>query len=135
MSGAVLVAQRLSLRAPLQQPRVNEFRSQAQTYAPLIKPCCGGVPHTKQWKSDMDISSPSIFLTKNKKINHVKNDCFDASNLLYNTPPGHRDVTRDVSIMTNNRKSQKSQWFNSIKIISHFQHNPILTSHLTILKS
>ena len=29
------------------QPRVHRFGSWAQTYTELIKPCCGGIPHTK----------------------------------------------------------------------------------------
>ena len=30
---------------------VHGFRSQAWTHIPLIKPCCGGIPHTKQRKT------------------------------------------------------------------------------------
>lgn len=45
--GAGLVAEWLSSDAPLLQPRVWEFRSQEQIYIPLIKPCCGDIPHTK----------------------------------------------------------------------------------------
>ena len=33
--------------APLQWPRVHSLGSLAWTYAPLVKPCCGGIPYTK----------------------------------------------------------------------------------------
>ena len=35
-----------------------------RTYTPLIKPCCGGIPHTKQRKIGTGVSSGQIFLTK-----------------------------------------------------------------------
>ena len=35
-----------------------------QTYTLLIKPCCGGIPHTKQRNIGSDVSSVTIFLTK-----------------------------------------------------------------------
>ena len=34
---------------------------------PLIKPCCGGVPRTKQRKIGPDVTSGTIFLTKKKE--------------------------------------------------------------------
>ena len=43
--GASPVAQQLSLHALLWWPGVCQFGSRAQTYAPLIKPRCGGVLH------------------------------------------------------------------------------------------
>ena len=43
---------------------VNGFRSQAQTYTPLIKPCCGG--STSCTKTSIDVSSGTIFLMQNK---------------------------------------------------------------------
>ena len=47
IGGAGPVAEWLSLRAPLQRAGVHQFRSWAWTYALLIKPWCGGMPHTK----------------------------------------------------------------------------------------
>ena len=61
------MAEWLSSHALLQQPGVNWFGSWAQTYTPLIKPCCGGVPHTKQRKAGTDVGSGPLFLTKTKK--------------------------------------------------------------------
>ena len=61
------VAQWLSWHAQLQQPGVHRFGSWAWTYAPLIKPCSGGVPHTKQRKMGTDFSSGTIFLTHTQK--------------------------------------------------------------------
>ena len=45
--GASLVAGWLSSRTLLWQPRIRRFRSWAWTYTPLLKPCCGSIPHTK----------------------------------------------------------------------------------------
>ena len=45
--GAGPMAKWLSSHAPLQWPRVHGFGSWAQTYTPFIKPCCGGIPHTR----------------------------------------------------------------------------------------
>ena len=36
------------------------------TYTPLIKPCCSAVPDTKQRNTGTDVSSGTIFLTKQK---------------------------------------------------------------------
>ena len=41
------VAWWLSSHTPLERPGVHEFGSRAWTYTLLIKPYCGGVPHTK----------------------------------------------------------------------------------------
>ena len=65
------MAQWLSSCALLQQPEVCRFGSQVQTYVPLIKPCCGGVPHMEQRKMGTDVSSGPIFLTKNKKKREI----------------------------------------------------------------
>ena len=43
--GGACVAEWLSSHTPLGWPRVHWFRSWAWTYAALIKPCSGGVPH------------------------------------------------------------------------------------------
>ena len=65
-SRASLLVQ-LSSHVLLQWPRVHRFRSQVQTYTPLIKPCCGGIPHIKQGKFGTDFSSGTILLTKTYK--------------------------------------------------------------------
>ena len=36
-------------------------------YTPLIKLCCGGIPHTKWRKIDTDVSSGRIFLKQKEK--------------------------------------------------------------------
>ena len=45
----------------------------------LIKPCCGGIPHTKWRKTDTYISSGLIFLKpkkeKKKKKRRIGNGC------------------------------------------------------------
>ena len=61
------VAQWLSSHALLWWPRVHGFGSQAPTYKPLIRPSCGGIPHTKQRKIGTNGSSGPIFPTKKKK--------------------------------------------------------------------
>ena len=43
--GASPVVQQLSEHAPLRQPRVQRFGSRAHTNAPLVEPCCGGIPY------------------------------------------------------------------------------------------
>ena len=45
--GGPSVAKRLSSHAVLQWPEVHRFGSWAQTYTPLIKPCCGSMPHRR----------------------------------------------------------------------------------------
>ena len=45
--GAGPVAQWLSSHAPLQWPGVCQFESWMWTYAPLIKPCGGSIPHIR----------------------------------------------------------------------------------------
>ena len=44
ITGAGLMAQRLSLHVPLWWPKVRQFQSQVQTHAPLVKPYCGRRP-------------------------------------------------------------------------------------------
>ena len=51
----------------VRRPRVYGFRSQARTYTSL-KPCCGGIPPTKERKIVTDVSSATLFLTKKEKI-------------------------------------------------------------------
>ena len=46
-AGAVRWHSVLSSHAQFWWSRVRGFRSQAWTYTPLIKPCCGSIPHTK----------------------------------------------------------------------------------------
>ena len=43
---------------------IRWFRSQVQTYALLIKLCCGSVPHIKWREMGTGISSGPIFLSK-----------------------------------------------------------------------
>ena len=62
------VVQWLGSRTPFWLPGVHEFRSWVQTYTVLIKPCCGGIPYTKQRKVGIDVSSGPIFLTHKKDI-------------------------------------------------------------------
>ena len=50
----------LSSRAPLWWPGV-------WAYTPLTKPCCGGVPHTKQRKIGSDVSSVTMFLKQKEE--------------------------------------------------------------------
>ena len=49
--GAGPVAQWFCLHTLLQWSGVDTFRSQAPTYTPVIKPCCGSVLYTKQRKT------------------------------------------------------------------------------------
>ena len=51
-AGAGLVVWLLGLCTLLWWPRVCGFGSQAQTCAPLIKLCSGGIPHTKKIEED-----------------------------------------------------------------------------------
>lgn len=67
-SEAGLVAQWLGSHAPIWQPGVYGFVSQVWTYAPLIKPCSEGIPHTKQRRTGTDLSSVTMFLKQRKKI-------------------------------------------------------------------
>ena len=61
------MAQRLSSSTLLWWPGVCRFRSQVQTYIPLIKPCWGGIPHTEQRKTDTNVSSGTIFLKQKEE--------------------------------------------------------------------
>ena len=61
----------ISLCALFQWPRVHGFGSQAWTYTPLLKPCCGVILHTKQRKIGTDVSSRPIFLTKKNNNNFL----------------------------------------------------------------
>ena len=66
--GAVLVAQWLSLHILLQQPGVCRFGSQVQTWHRLASHAVIGVPHIKQRKMGMDVSSGPVFLSKKTRI-------------------------------------------------------------------
>ena len=61
------MAEWLSYYALLQQTVFHKFGSQVQTYTLLIKPCCGGIPHTKQRKISTDVSSGTIFLKQKEE--------------------------------------------------------------------
>ena len=58
--------EQLSLRTLLQLPRVRWFRSWAWTQDYLSSLAVAGIPHKKQRKTDTDISSVTIFLTRKK---------------------------------------------------------------------
>ena len=81
------MAERLSSHSPFQWPGVCWFGSWAWTYTPLIKPCCGSIPHRrtrmtytkdtamywgfgkkkKRERLATDVSSGPLFLTQKKK--------------------------------------------------------------------
>ena len=61
------MAQWLSLHVPLWQPGVCGFGSLIWTYSLFIKPCCGGIPHIKQRKTSIGVSSGQIFLKQKEK--------------------------------------------------------------------
>ena len=65
--GAGPLAYWLRSCTPLWQPEVRRFRSGVQTYPPLMKPCWGGIPHTKNRERLARFNSGPIFLTKRKK--------------------------------------------------------------------
>ena len=57
----------VKLACSLWQPGVRRFGSWAQTYALLMKSCCGRYPTYKVEKIGTDVSSGPIFLSKNRK--------------------------------------------------------------------
>ena len=65
--GAGLVAQRVSVHVPLRQPGVHQFRSWVWTGHPLASHAVVGVPHIKQRKMGMDVSSGPGFLSKKRR--------------------------------------------------------------------
>ena len=67
ISGASLVAQRLSAHVPLQQPGVCQFGSQVWTWHHLTSHAVVGVPHIKQRKMGMDVSSGPVFLSRKRR--------------------------------------------------------------------
>ena len=66
--GAGLVAQWLSTHVPLQWPGVRQFRSQVQTWHRLTGHAVAGIPHIKERKMGMDVSSGPVFLSKKRRI-------------------------------------------------------------------
>ena len=66
--GASPVAQRLSAHVPLGWPGVHQFRSRVQTWHGLAIHAVVGVPHRKERKMDMDVSSGLVFLSKKRRI-------------------------------------------------------------------
>ena len=89
------MAQWLSSCALLWWPRVRGFKSQVWTYTLLIKPCFGGVPHTKWRKIGTDVSSGTVFLTKKKrKEKKVRN--------------GARESLRENFLLTQSRNKAHS---------------------------
>ena len=66
--GAGQVAQLLSSHVPLWRPGVHRFRSRVWTWHCLASHALAGVPHIKQRKMDMDVSSGPVFLSKKRRI-------------------------------------------------------------------
>ena len=67
--GASPVAEWLSSRALLQWPGIHGFRSWAWTYALLIKPCCGGIPHRRTrmtYNQDIQVGTGALGRKKRK---------------------------------------------------------------------
>ena len=58
--GAGPLAEWLSLCTPLQQPRVSPVRILGVDVEPLIRPCCGGVPH-KHNQKDLQLEYPTMY--------------------------------------------------------------------------
>ena len=54
--------------------QVFRFRCRAWTYF-THQPCCGGIPHTKQRKAGMNVSSGLAFLKQKKKEKKIGNSC------------------------------------------------------------
>ena len=62
------MAEWLSLHTLLQRPGVFWFGSWAQTYTPLIKPCCGCIPHRRTRRTyNWDIQLCAGALGREKK--------------------------------------------------------------------
>ena len=57
----------MGLWALLQKFGVCRFGFWVQTYILLIKPCSGSIPHRKRRKIGTEVSSGTIFHTKNKQ--------------------------------------------------------------------
>ena len=66
--GAGLVAQWLSLCVLLRWPSVRWFGSQVWTWHHLSSHAVAGIPHIKQRKMGMDVSSGPIFRSKKRRI-------------------------------------------------------------------
>ena len=89
------VAQWLSSRTLLWQPRVHGFRSWAQTFMLLIKPCCGGIPHTKQRQIGTDVRSWRIFLKQKGEDWQqmlAQGQSSSAKNQKTKKPPHHENI-------------------------------------------
>ena len=62
----------LGSHALLWWPGVRRFGSGTQTYTPLIKPCCGGVPHMEWRTIGTDVSSKKTKKTKKTQPTVIK---------------------------------------------------------------
>ena len=60
------MVQQLSAHVPLQPPEVRRFRSRVRTWHRLARHAMIGVPHRKQRKMGMDVSSGPVFLGKKR---------------------------------------------------------------------
>ena len=66
--GAGLVAQRLSLHILLRRPRVHQFGSWVQTYAPFVKPCCGRRPIKSRGRGAWTLAQGQSSSAKKRRI-------------------------------------------------------------------
>ena len=74
--GASPMPEWLSSHTPLQQPGVRQFISWAWTYTPLIKPCCGGIPHRRTGMTyNWDIQLCTGALERKKKRRKIGSGC------------------------------------------------------------
>ena len=62
------MAQQLSAHVPLQRPGVRWFGSRVRTWHRLASHAVVGVPHIKERKVGMDVSSGPVFLSKKRRI-------------------------------------------------------------------
>ena len=61
------VAQQLSSHVLLWQPGVHQFRSRVQTWHRMASHAVAGIPHIKERKMGMDVSSGPVFLSKKRR--------------------------------------------------------------------
>ena len=67
-NGASLVVQQLSSHIQIRQPRVCQLGSRVWTWHGLSSHAMAGIPHIKQRKIGMDISSGPDFLSKRRRV-------------------------------------------------------------------
>ena len=96
--GAGPVAKWLNSRDLLQGPGVHQFGSWACTYTPLIKPCCGSIPHRRTrmtYNRDIQLCTGALG-RKGKKGGRLATDLSSGPIFLTHThtqiTPGHVSV-------------------------------------------